>query len=338
MEIRENFNLKPYHTFHTDVRTRYWATATHPEEAAELKARFGHLRTLFLGEGSNVLFLQDFDGIIIRNEIKGIDVIKRTPSYEIWEIGGGENWHEVVRQSVNAGVSGIENLALIPGKAGTAPVQNIGAYGREIKDVLIDCDVLDTETGKFLTLSASECRFGYRHSLFKEPSVKGRYFIYKIRLKLIPGGRPETEYASLQAYLKQKGITRPGIRDVFNAVTAIRRQKLPDPQEIGNAGSFFKNPVVGSETFEALYRKHPDVVYYPTGKGRYKIPAAWLIDRAGWKGYREGDAGVHPRQAVVLVNYGRASGQDIYRLSEKIIEDIRNKFDIILEREVQIIS
>jgi len=338
VEIQENISLRPYNTFGIDVKAKYLTSVDRVEQLENLKEKFPDERILFLGEGSNVLFLNDFDGIVVRNEIKGIQVVQQTDEYEIWDIAGGEHWHDVVELSVKQNLSGIENLALIPGKAGTAPVQNIGAYGREIKDVLISCEAFDLTNGRYRVFSNEECQFGYRDSLFKRPENKNRYFIYRIRLRLIPNGTPETGYRALQQYFTENHIDKPSIKDVFDAVVHIRRSKLPDPAEIGNAGSFFKNPVVDAGKFKALISAYPSMAYYKISDDSYKIPAAWLIDNAGWKGYREGDAGVHHKQALVLVNYGRATGRDIYRLSQKIIDDIKEKYGLELEREVQIIG
>jgi len=338
VNIHIDVSLRPYHTFHTPARTRYFTVIRSADDLLRIYDALPDEPKLILGEGSNVLFLDDFPGIVIRNEMKGLQVHPEKDNKALWEIRAGENWHEIVQKSVEAGHAGIENLALIPGKAGTAPVQNIGAYGREIKDVLHSCDVLDLETGRMISLRNEDCGFGYRHSIFKTPAYKGRYFIHTVRLELTPGGKPETGYGALQAYLENKGITDPTIKDVFDAVVQIRRSKLPDPNEVGNAGSFFKNPILSRTTFEKFRAEHPEAPFYPTGNDRYKIPAAWLIDRAGWKGYREKDAGVHPKQPLVLVNYGNATGREIYDLSEKIRLDIREKFQIDLEREVNIID
>jgi len=337
VEIQENISLRSFNTFGIDVKAKYLTSVDRVKQLESLKEKFPGERILFLGEGSNVLFLNDFDGIVVRNEIKGIQMVQQTDEYEIWDIAGGEHWHDVVELSVKQNLSGIENLALIPGKAGTAPVQNIGAYGREIKDVLISCEAFDLTNGRYRVFSNEECQFGYRDSLFKRPENKNRYFIYRIRLRLIPNGAPETGYRALQQYFTENHIDKPTIKDVFDAVVDIRRSKLPDPAEIGNAGSFFKNPVVSLKQFEKLTSRHPDMPHYKISENHYKIPAGWLIEQAGWKGYREGDAGVHFKQALVLVNYGNASGEDIYELSEKIIRDINDKFGIRLEREVQVI-
>jgi len=338
VNIRENISLRPYHTFHTEVKARRFAEAGSTDELRRILDSYGDEPVLFLGEGSNVLFLNDFEGTVIRNEIKGLNEIRLNDREVLWEIGGGENWHETVRRAVERNLAGMENLALIPGKAGTAPVQNIGAYGREIKDILHSCDVLDLHTGKTRTFSNSDCAFGYRQSLFKQPENRGRYFIYRIRVRLTRNGEPVTTYRALQEYFRRHGIVRPDIKDVFNAVVSIRREKLPDPAETGNAGSFFKNPVVDEAFFRVYIERYPEAPYYALPDKRYKIPAGWLIDRAGWKGYREGDAGVHPKQALVLVNYGNASGRDIYRLSEKIRRDISDKYGIDLEREVTLVG
>ena len=293
---------------------------------------------LILGEGSNVLFLNDFHGLILLNRIKGKKIIRETDNDIILRVKAGENWHELVMWAVENNYGGIENLALIPGNAGTAPVQNIGAYGREIKDVLEQVTAIDMKTGKRIVFSNRDCAFGYRHSIFKEPENKGRYYITEIDLRLTKPPHPlYTEYGSLRKKLLEKNITSPTIKSIAEAVIEIRRSKLPDPEKIGNAGSFFKNPVISENKFRHLISRYPAMPRYRLNKNRVKIPAGWLIEKAGLKGYREGDAGVHEKQALVLVNYGNATGQQIFDLSEKIIRIVREKFDILLQREVNVV-
>ena len=291
---------------------------------------------LFLGEGSNVLFLEDFDGLVILNRLEGgIEILDRNRESIHITVSGGMHWHDVVRYAVEQDWQGIESLALIPGKAGTAPFQNIGAYGSELADVLTACYAIDTRTGRNLRLRKEECGFGYRNSLFKrEP---GRYFIHRLELRLYPGRRPQVRYRALENYLTERGIKHPAIQDVFRAVIDIRLSKLPDPAVTGNAGSFFKNPVIDRRHYEELKQRYPDLPAYPAGNERVKVPAGWLIDRAGWKGFREGDAGVHPKQALVLVNYGQATGFQIYKLAQRIMADVFDRYGIELEPEVRII-
>ncbi len=334
--ILKNFSLKKFNTFGIEIYASYFTEVHQPQDLEKLAVE-KFQRILFLGEGSNILFLNNFEGLVIHNEIKGFNIIEETQNHVMIEIGGGENWHSIVQKTVEKGWSGIENLALIPGKVGTAPVQNIGAYGREIQDVLVSCDIYDLKEKKYLKFTNRECGFGYRNSVFKKPENRNRLFIHRITLKLNKNTQPETGYQSLQKYLKEKQISSPTPLDIFNAVVEIRKSKLPDPSIIGNAGSFFKNPIISRQKFIQLQKKYPEIPFYPISDREVKIPAAWLIEKAGWKGYREGDAGVHEKQALVMVNYGDASGKDIFDLSEKILSDVKEKFGIALTREVNIV-
>jgi len=337
VEVREHYSLKRHNTFGLDVKARRYIRLESPDESEAAAEAARGMPILFLGEGSNILFLDDFDGAVIHLDADGPIRFEERGDDILLDIPGGKRWHDVVEETVRRGWSGIENLALIPGKAATAPVQNIGAYGREIADVLESCKAYDFQTGRFRTFRAEECRFGYRHSIFKEPEYRDRFLITFLRLRLRKNGTPLTDYGSLRRELERRGIVRPGPLDVFEAVSAIRRRKLPDPARIGNAGSFFKNPVVDADAYRSLSNRYPDMPAYPLPDGRYKIPAGWLIEKAGWKGYRRGDVGVHPRQALVLVNYGGATGREIYRLSQDIVRDVEDKFGIRLEREVRVI-
>jgi len=337
MEIQTNASLRPYNTFGLDIRADKLTVLTEPAQIVALYRQFPAMRKLILGEGSNVLFLQDFDGLVMLNRIEGpIDILRQTAKTVEISVPGGLHWHDVVSYAVNNNWQGIETLALIPGKAGTAPFQNIGAYGSEIADVLVRCHVIDLETYEELVLPKEACRFGYRQSLFKQNP--GRYFIHRIDLRLRPDAAPEIRYRALAQELQRRGITAPSIRDVFDAVIHIRQSKLPDPAQVGNAGSFFKNPVIDRRHYETLQEKYPDMPGYMVDESRVKVPAGWLIDRAGWKGFREGDAGVHPRQALVLVNYGNATGFQIYKLAQRIMADIYDRYGIELEPEVRIIA
>ncbi len=338
MNIRENVSLRPYNTFGIEANARFLTGVKTPENIIELweNPRFKNLPKLILGEGSNVLFLQDFEGLVVRNELEGeIESLNEGKDFVEIRVPGGMHWHDVVTYAVKQNWQGIENLALIPGKAATAPFQNIGAYGTEIADALIACHIIDLKTLRPVSFTREQCRFGYRNSIFKQN--KGRHFITAIDLRLYPGRKPQVRYRALENYLHEKGVEEPDIQDIYEAVIHIRQSKLPDPAVTGNAGSFFKNPVVPKEKWEALKEKFSDIPTYPAGENQVKIPAGWLIDRAGWKGFREGDAGVHPKQALVLVNYGNATGFQIYKLSERIRADIYDRYGIELEREVQII-
>jgi len=336
--IEKNVSLKSYNTFGIDVRADWLAVIESEEQLLTILDDLPGMPKLILGGGSNVLFLNDFRGLILLNRIKGKKIIRETDKDIIVRVKAGENWHELVMWAVENNYGGIENLALIPGNAGTAPVQNIGAYGREIKDVLEQVTAIDMKTGKRTVFSNRDCAFGYRHSIFKEPENKGRYYITEIDLRLTKPPHPlYTEYGSLRKKLQEKNITSPTIKSIAEAVIEIRRSKLPDPAKIGNAGSFFKNPVISENKFRHLISRYHGMPHYRLNENRVKIPAGWLIEKAGLKGYREGDAGVHEKQALVLVNYGNATGQQIFDLSEKIIRIVREKFDILLQREVNIV-
>jgi UDP-N-acetylmuramate dehydrogenase len=294
-----------------------------------------HSDFLILGGGSNILFANDFQGLVIRNQIKGIEILKESESHVILKIGAGENWHSLVEKCVENEWYGIENLALIPGTVGAAPIQNIGAYGAEIVNVFVELSAFDIPSKSFKTYSKRECRFGYRDSIFKN-ELKNQVLITSVTLRLAKHGEINASYGALKTHLDQNGIDTPNIHDVYNAVIEVRRSKLPDPDEIGNNGSFFKNPVIPVFHYDELKQEYPEMPSYPVTEHLVKVPAGWLIDRAGWKGYRKGDAGVHAKQALVLVNYGQATGKELYVLSEQIKDDIESKYGISLVREVNV--
>lgn len=285
-----------------------------------------------LGGGSNILFVNPQQDWLILNELKGIDVVSETADTVHLRIAGGENWHELVLHTLEKGWNGIENLSLIPGKAGAAPIQNIGAYGIEIKDVLLAVHGVYLADGSSFRFHNSDCEFGYRDSIFKR-KLKGKILITSIELSLRKDGKVNTQYGDIQKVLEEQGIADPSPKDVSNAVIAIRSSKLPDPKVLGNGGSFFKNPIVDTATFEAFHAKFPLAPYYPS-PGGVKIPAGWLIDQAGWKGHKRSHCGVHEKQALVLVNLGSANGSDIRDLAMDIIADVKSKYGIELEPEV----
>ncbi len=336
----KDVSLKKYNTFGIDVKADRLAEIDSLEQLLTIIDDMPDLSKLILGEGSNVLFLNDFKGIVLHNNIKGKKIIDENNREVIVDVNGGENWHNFVMWAVENGYGGIENLALIPGKVGTSPIQNIGAYGVEVKNVIESVDTVSMQTCEPKIFSKQECGFGYRHSVFKLPENKGRYFIHKVRFKLFKKDyRVNTSYGAIQSVLQHKNILNPGLKDVAEAIMEIRRSKLPDPKETGNAGSFFKNPFVSIDKLKKLRESYPDIPFYKTlQKDTVKIPAGWLIDKAGWKGKRFGDAGVHPKQALVLVNYGNATGRDIKNLSDQIIADILEKYDIRLQPEVNFIG
>lgn len=289
-----------------------------------------------LGGGSNILITKDVKGIIVQNKIKG----KSTQLIDDETIhvtaGAGENWNEFVLYCIDNGWGGLENLSLIPGNVGATPMQNIGAYGVEIKDVFVSLNALEIATNKLLTFDNATCNFGYRESIFKN-SHKNKFFIIDVTFKLTRKNyKISANYGAIQSELQKNNIQHPTIKQVSNAVIAIRSSKLPDPKVLGNAGSFFKNPVIQIPLANAIKSEYPDLVEYPIDATQTKLAAGWLIEKAGWKGYREGDAGVHALQALVLVNYGNATGNEILNLSQRIIADVKLKFGVELEREVNI--
>lgn len=286
-----------------------------------------------LGGGSNVVITKNIESILLVNRIKGIRCVEETDEYMVIEVGGGEVWHDLVMYTVQQGWGGLENLSLIPGTVGAAPIQNIGAYGAELKDTFVQLTAFDLETGDFRIFSNLDCQFGYRESVFKH-QYKGKYFIASVQFKLAKQPIIKTQYGDIQQTLNDWGISQPGVADVSKAVIAIRQSKLPDPAKIGNCGSFFKNPIISIQLFEELVQQYPTIKSFDAGPGKVKVPAGWLIETAGWKGFREGDYGVHAKQALVLVNYGNATGNDIIRLANKIQADVLHKFQIPLEMEV----
>jgi len=338
--IRENADLTACNTFGVKARARYAADIYRTEDLQELISTgfLAQNRYLILGGGSNVLFRQDFDGIVLRCLIDGIEVTPGSDDEVLVHSGAGVGWHRLVTHCVDENIGGIENLALIPGTAGAAPVQNIGAYGAELGEVLSYVETIDLASGNKGRISAEGCHFGYRDSIFKHNSGKF-FFISSITLRLTKTRHHlRTSYAGLSSYFDQIGRPPQSIRDVFDAVVSIRRQKLPDPAVTGNAGSFFKNPVINAAQFSSLSERYPGMPFYNTENQCVKIPAGWLIERAGWKGKRIGNAGVHERQALVLVNHGGASGQEIIDLSLHIQHDVKEKFNIDLQREVQVVE
>lgn len=338
MEIFENKSLKPFNTFGIEASARYFAEAFTIDELKEIIdwASQNNQPILLINGGSNMLLTKDWDGITIRIDLKGIEILKEDEDRAWVKVESGENWHQFVMWTLKNDFGGLENLSLIPGRAGTAPIQNIGAYGVEIKDSMTELTALEISTLKIRKFTNAECKFGYRDSVFKN-ELKGKYVILDVTFKLSRRNHVlHTDYGAILTELERLGVENPTIQDVSRAVIHIRESKLPDPAEIGNSGSFFKNPVISAEEFKKLKEKFPDVQGHQKNGG-FKIAAGWLIEKAGWKGKRFGDAGVHQNQALVLVNYGNATGNEIYNLSQKILEDIYQKFGILLEREVNII-
>jgi UDP-N-acetylmuramate dehydrogenase len=336
-KIIENASLKPFNTFGIDAKARWLAEFATKEELGELIEWEGGRQRLVLGGGSNVLFTQDVDGLVLRNEIRGIELVDEDEDYVYVRAGAGEVWHGFVEYCLGRDWAGVENLSLIPGSVGAAPMQNIGAYGVEIKEVFYELEAWHIEERKTYTFTLNDCEFGYRESVFKR-RFRGQFVILSVTFRLARKPVFHTSYGAIQQELERMGVREPGIRAVSDAVVAIRRSKLPDPAVIGNAGSFFKNPTIPDEQFEGLQAQYPEMVgYHNMGTDTTKLAAGWLIEQCGWKGYRRGDAGVHARQALVLVNYGVATGREIYDLSEAVVRSVREMFGVELEREVNII-
>jgi len=333
--MQKDVSLKPFNTFGIDVRAALFSSFSSIEELIDLLPAIRNTATLISGGGSNMLFTKDFEGLFVRNCIKGLKEIERTDTHVILEAGAGENWHDFVISRVDQGFGGLENLSLIPGCVGASPMQNIGAYGVEIKDTFAYLDAVEISTGEVKRFYLADCAFGYRESVFKH-EFKNQYIICSVAFTLSLNPTINTSYGVIEAELNEMGITTPSIKDVSNAVIRIRQSKLPDPKLLGNAGSFFKNPVVSNEILQTIQSSYERVPSYPAGDGHVKLAAGWLIEQAGWKGKRFGNVGVHELQALVLVNYGGGTGKEIYDLSQRIIEDIQEKFGVSLEREVNI--
>lgn len=337
MNILSNVSLKPYNTFGIDVNARKFAEVTSVEELGEVLKSLYASELFILGGGSNMLLTRDIEKTVVYVNLKGKQILEENEEEVVVQAMAGENWHEFVLFCIKNNFGGLENLSLIPGNVGTAPIQNIGAYGVEIKDSFESCTALDLQTLELKNFSRQECAFEYRDSIFKN-EAKGKYIITSVSFRLKKKEHQlNTSYGSIDQYLEEKGIKAPSIADVSDAVISIRQSKLPDPTELGNSGSFFKNPVVSKQKLEALQQQFPNLPFYEVDNNLVKVPAGWLIDQAGLKGYREGDAGVHSKQALVLVNYGDASGQDILALSRKVQHKVREMFGIEIVPEVNII-
>lgn len=336
--ISENQNLRKLHTFGLDFQCRYFTEATTLSElqSALSFAKESFFPFLILGGGSNLLPIKDFNGLVIRIANKGIVLLEETSDTVLIGVEAGENWHELVMQCLEKSWFGIENLSLIPGSVGAAPMQNIGAYGVEVKQVIEQVHYYDLESGSMKFLSNEQCRFGYRESIFKQ-ELKDKAVIWQVDFRLSKQPAAKMEYGDIKAVLDGKGLLDPTPKDVSDAVIQIRQSKLPDPAQIGNAGSFFKNPVVDVAKYNVLKENYPGAPSYPAGDGLVKIPAGWLIEKAGWKGKTIGNYGVHARQALVLVNYGGAKGSDIYQLAKDIQADVLAKFGVELQMEVNLV-
>lgn len=338
MIIHENFSLKNYNTFGIDATAKYFVEINSLKELRSIIGNNDYPRKIVIGGGSNMLLTDNIDALFIHINLKGKSIISESPDTAQVKIMAGENWHEMVMWSLENGFGGLENLSLIPGNTGTAPIQNIGAYGVELKDCFVSCEAIRIEDLQLITLNKEECKFGYRDSYFKNEG-KDKYVITSVTFSLTKNNHIiNSGYGAIEEQLERDAIKNPTIKDISNAVIAIRQSKLPDPKVLGNSGSFFKNPMVSTEVFNEFISKHPEAPFYKISDLTYKIPAGWLIEKCGFKGKRFGDAGVHKNQALVLVNYDKATGKEILALASKIIEEVQNKFNITISPEVNLIK
>ncbi|MCC9041497.1 UDP-N-acetylmuramate dehydrogenase [Myroides sp. M-43] len=336
MNIHEQVSLKPYNTFGLDVKAKYFVEIKNLNDLKEIVKANKSDKLFILGGGSNMLLTQDINKIVVKLDLQGISVLKEEEDFVYIEAQAGENWHEFVLWCIDHEYGGIENLSLIPGNVGTTPIQNIGAYGVEIKDVMYSCKALNIKTQEIVEFSNTECEFGYRDSIFKN-SLKDQFIIISTTFKLTKHNHVlKIEYGAIKGQLDINNIAQPTIRDISNAVIEIRESKLPNPKEIGNSGSFFKNPIINKDHFLRLQKGYPKMPFYTISEDEIKIPAGWLIETSGFKGYRLGDAGVHQNQALVLVNYGKAEGSQIQKLAKTIQKEVFNLFGILIHAEVNI--
>lgn len=338
MIIHENYSLKKLNTFGIDASARYFTEFSNVDTVSEILSQplFSNKQKLILGGGSNLLFTKNFDGIVLKNNIKGIEIVKEDANYYYIKAGAGEIWHDLVMHCITNNYAGLENLSLIPGRVGASPMQNIGAYGVEIKDYFFELEAMHISDKNILSFTNVDCKFGYRESIFKQ-EFKNQFIITSVTYKLLKNPVFNINYGAIQKELEEMKIQELNIQAISKAVCNIRRSKLPDPVVIGNAGSFFKNPEVVQEKYQALKNEFPAIIAYQLDNGNVKLAAGWLIEQCGWKGKTFGDAGVHKLQALVLVNYNHAKGEEIYNLSQKIMDSVKGKFGVQLEREVNII-
>ncbi len=335
--IKKNTSLKALNTFGIDEKAALMITFKNEEDLYDILDHYNHYFRV-LGGGSNLLLTTEVDGLLMKNEIKGIQIIEQKPEYVVIDVGAGESWHDLVQWAVKRDYGGIENLALIPGTVGAAPIQNIGAYGVELKDVFVSLDAVDLETTVRKEFKLKDCQFGYRESIFKT-TFKEKFCITYIRLRLTKPGHHvyKTEYGDIKKTMADMGITKPSVKAISEAVIKIRSSKLPDPSQIGNAGSFFKNPEIEQSVVDTLILKYPLMPHFEAQKtGFMKIPAAWLIEQCGWKGKQVGNTGTHPQQALVIVNHGAASGSEILDFAKAVQASVKSTFDIDLEMEVNV--
>ncbi|WNM18851.1 UDP-N-acetylmuramate dehydrogenase [Flavobacterium capsici] len=337
MQIQHNFSLKKHNTFGIEVKAKQFIAVHSVDELKTILENHQNDKKFILGGGSNMLLTKDIDALVIHIDLKGKKIIKENENHVWIESQAGENWHEFVLWTIDQNFGGLENMSLIPGNVGTTPVQNIGAYGAEIKDTFISCDAMEVATQKIKTFNKEECKFGYRESIFKN-EVKNQFIITSVVFKLTKNNHKiSVDYGDIKAELAKNNIENPTIKDVSNAVITIRNSKLPNPKELGNSGSFFKNPVISKEQFLKVQSQFPDVKYFEVSDTEVKVPAGWLIEHAGLKGYRKDDAGVHKNQALVIVNYGNATGKELLELSKFVQKTVFDKYGIAIEAEVNVI-
>jgi len=336
--IQNPVSLKAFNTFGIDVMARKIVPVRTKNELLDfIRSREeSDDPLLVLGGGSNILFTGDFEGTVLKIENRGVEIVAENEDFVRVKAAAGENWHDFVLWTVEQGLGGLENLAFIPGLVGSSPIQNIGAYGTEMKDCFESLEAVNLVSGETIHLARADCRFGYRDSIFKQ-DMKGSVVIWSVTFRLSRHPEIHVEYGAIAEELRAMGVQYPGIRDVFEAVIRIRKSKLPDPLEIGNSGSFFKNPVISEEQAEYLKSAYPGLVAYYLPEGGVKLAAGWLIEQCRWKGFRRGDAGVHEKQALVLVNYGKATGAEILELAEEIRQSVLERFDVLLEMEVNVV-
>ena len=337
MHIEEHKSLKDYNTFNIQATARYFSSIGSIEDLKLALQSNIHPDIFILGGGSNMLLTKNIEALVLHINLKGIKIISEDRNSVVLNVMAGENWHEFVQYCIKNDYGGVENLSLIPGNVGTAPIQNIGAYGVELKDVFLDCNTLSIADQSEKKFTKEECKFAYRNSIFKHQK-KGKYIITNVTFKLTKNNhRTIIEYGSIKQELENSNIHHPSIKDISEVIIKIRESKLPNPNEIGNSGSFFKNPTINNIEFEEFYKNFPTAPFYKLSEFEYKIPAGWLIEKSGFKGQRDGDAGVHKNQALVLVNHGNASGKEILELAEKIQTKVKQDFGILIEPEVNIV-
>jgi UDP-N-acetylmuramate dehydrogenase len=337
MDIKNNFSLKNYNTFGIEAKAKRFVAVHSVSDLKSILEQHANDKKFILGGGSNMLLTKDIDALVIHIDLKGKKIIKEDDDFVWVESQAGENWHEFVLWTIDNNFGGLENMSLIPGNVGTTPVQNIGAYGTEIKDTFVSCETLKISNQELITFHLQDCHFGYRESIFKN-EVKDQYIITSVIFKLTKRNHKiNVSYGDIASELAKNHIVTPTLKEVSNAIIAIRKSKLPDPKELGNSGSFFKNPILLKTDFEKIHQQFPEMKYYEISETEVKVPAGWLIEQAGFKGKRFGDAGIHKNQALVLVNYGNATGQEILNVSKNIQETIFQIFGIHIEAEVNII-